>query len=120
MPVRVSWSARVVPSFRALMPENSPGVTTIEMSAGFWNPASGLPPGPTSRAVGRGARLELDDDRLAAGQLARDVDGRAQLALRFKKRHGNLGIGIEPVQLEPAVACDAVVIAAPFSEQGTG
>ena len=41
-------------------------------------------------------------------RFAREADGRAELALRLEERHGDLGIGIEPVQLEPAVPRGAV------------
>ena len=54
--------------------------------------------------LGGAAGLEPDGDRSAGRRLAREVDGRAQLALRVEEVDGDLGIGVEPVQLEAAVA----------------
>ena len=61
----------------------------------------------------RGARLQLDDDRLLASGLAREADGRAQLALRFEEVDGDLGIGVKSVDLETTVAHIAVVPTGP-------
>ena len=116
MSERKSSSATKVPSFRALIAENSPGVTTIEIGARGVNSRIGLPSGPTKRAVtvAHGSSLTTIGSRPADLPEKRTVA--PSLRFGFEERHGKLGIRVEPVQLELAVARDAVVIAGPRSK----
>ena len=66
--------------------------------------------------LGGAAGLEPDGDRPAGRRLAREVDGNAELALRFEKVKGDLSSRIEPVELEMAVVNAAVVLWATSSD----
>src|SRR5579885_1447281 len=59
------------------------------------------------------AGLEPDGDRPAGRRPAREVDDGAQLAHRLEEIDGDLGIAVQPADLEAAFARLAVIAARP-------
>ncbi len=88
-------------------------MTTIAMRYGSRYPAIGFPEESTSRALA----VPQDSRRTVTGPPEPDLPERfdhgTQPSLRFEKEDGDLGIGCQAMQLEPAVAYVTVVVSLP-------
>ena len=95
-------------------------MTTIEIRLRATIPGDRLAAGVDQPRLGGAAGLEPDGDRSAGRRLAREIDRCAELMMRVEEVDGDFGVGIEPVDLEPAALHAAVMISRARSAMRAG
>ncbi len=96
-------------------------MTTIEIRSEPRYARERLAAGVDQPRLGGAAGLEPDGDRSVGRRLAREIDRRAQLMMRVEEVDGDFGVGVEPMDLEPAALHAAVDRRArQFTKDGRG